>query len=144
METNARLTLDVTFSGSDASPEVCRRQLENLVAFAADRGLLTGELDLVVESFDSSVAAKQTPEGPRVLATFRPQDENCHFIPGAERTFDVTEQIEAMGKEAALAIQDHDYSSDDLYHGQDEFKWNNPFEVEVEDAIRAYFEAKEK
>jgi hypothetical protein len=137
--TTTTLTLNVTYEGDDATAEVCRGQLEELVRFAAARGLLTGDFDMTVEDFDYTTTVKTDPEGPRILATFRPQDENCHYIHGAERTFDVTEQILAMGKEEALAIEDHTESADMLYHGQDEFEWDNPFEVEVEEAIRAYY-----
>jgi len=75
----------------------------------------------------------------RVIARFRPQDENCHYFHGAEREFDVTDQIKKMGREAALAIEDHTESADTLYHDQDEFEHDNPFEVEVAESIRRYY-----
>ena len=115
-------------------------QLEALVDLAVNRGLLTGDLDATVESYDARVTFKGPKgPGPRVMATFRPQDANDQFIAGAERRFDVTDQIVAMGKEKALEIEDHSYSADCLYHGQDHFEWDGPFEVEAEDAIREFY-----
>lgn len=55
MKTKATLTLNVVFDGEHATPEFCKLQLEDLVRFAANRGLLTGELDMVVEDFDYEV-----------------------------------------------------------------------------------------
>lgn len=61
--------------------------------------------------------------------------------------FDVTDQIEAMGREKALALEDSSYESDALREGLNVESlirdWAGPFYVRVEDAVREYFDAKD-
>lgn len=80
-----------------------------------------------------------------VWARFRPQawiNDNAVDIDGGFK-FDVTIQIEKMGREKALEIADHDYSADALWHayvtGRPEKEHDGPFEVEVADAIRKFY-----
>jgi len=61
MRTKATLTLNVLYDGDDASAGVCQTQLEELVRFAANRGLMTGELDMTVEDFDYKVVTGALP-----------------------------------------------------------------------------------
>ena len=61
MRTKATLTLNVIFEGDDASPDTCKDQLEELVRFAAARGLLTGEFSMTVEDFDYKVQPTALP-----------------------------------------------------------------------------------
>lgn len=81
-----------------------------------------------------------------VWARFRPQawiNDNAIDIDGGF-TFDVTIQIEKMGREKALEITDHDNSADDLWHtyvgARPEKEHDGPFEVEVADAIRKFYD----
>jgi len=55
MRTKATLTLNVIFQGEDATASTCKLQLEDLVRFAANRGLLTGDLSMVTDDFDYEV-----------------------------------------------------------------------------------------
>ena len=88
-----------------------------------------------------------TTNEKRVIARFQPQawiNDYATDIDGAYK-FDVTDQILAMGKEKALELEDNQYESDNLWH-----KWvadhpdqdhDGPFYVEVQAAIRSFFEA---
>jgi hypothetical protein len=85
----------------------------------------------------------------RVVALFKPQaDFNgyCIDIDGAY-TFDVTDQIKAMGRKSALEIKDDEYSSDELWHTfvkrNPDKDHNGPFRVIVEEAIENYFKEQE-
>jgi hypothetical protein len=62
MLTKATLTLNVVFNGEDATASICKLQLEELVRFGAAHGLLTGELDMVVEDFDYEVETVDVEE----------------------------------------------------------------------------------
>ena len=61
--------------------------------------------------------------------------------------FDVTDQIEAMGREKALALEDSTYESDVLREGLNVESlirdWSGRFYVRIEDAVREYFDAKD-
>lgn len=81
----------------------------------------------------------------RVIAHFQPQawiNDNAVDIDGAFE-FDVTKMVEQMGREAALEVEDADYSSDDFYHVYCDqhpgVVHDGPFRVTVEESIRAYF-----
>lgn len=82
---------------------------------------------------------------PRIMATFVPEMDRHGYVyplPELAYEFDVTEQVLAMDREEALAIQDGQYSSDDLWNWHpvcEEKDWPGPFTVYAEDAIRAYF-----
>lgn len=54
------LKLTVVYSGGDAHPDICDSQLDELVRFAAGRGLLTGELDMTVEDFEYETTSEIT------------------------------------------------------------------------------------
>ena len=61
--TKATLTLNVVYEGNDADSTVCKGMLEDLVRFAANRGLLTGDFDMTVDTFDYTVTTeKQMPD----------------------------------------------------------------------------------
>lgn len=87
--------------------------------------------------------------GPRILASITPQawsgDNAIEVDPEGETTWDVTEEVTALGRDAALKIADHRDASDHLTRSKnapDWVKaWNGPFYVEVEDSIRAYYDA---
>jgi len=87
----------------------------------------------------------------QVIAHFQPQawiNDYAVDIDGAFE-FDVTKMIQQMGREAALEIEDSDYSSDDLYHVYcDQHPGHpvhdGPFSVTVEASICAYFEGQDK
>ncbi|MBD8089085.1 hypothetical protein IFT48_03755 [Pseudomonas fluorescens] len=87
---------------------------------------------------------------PVCKAQFQPQawqDDDAIDVDPGMTEFDVTDQIEAMGKEKALALEDNQYSSDELRDGKNVEQWirdwDGPFYVRIEDSVREYFEAKE-
>lgn len=53
--TKATLSLSVVYSGSDADTATIRDLLQSMVEHAADRGLLTGDKNLVVEESDFEI-----------------------------------------------------------------------------------------
>lgn len=80
----------------------------------------------------------------RIIANFVPQvwTRDIAFAIDGEVQFDVTDAVLAMGKDAALKIQDDQYESDCLWENSEESKTCNhsgPFFVEVEHAIREYY-----
>lgn len=62
MITKATLVLNVVYDGEDATEPVCKAQLEDLVRFASNRGLLSGDLDMIVEDFDYTVTTEYVGE----------------------------------------------------------------------------------
>ncbi len=86
---------------------------------------------------------------PRILATFRPQawinDYATTVDPEGETTWDVTEEVLALSRDAALAIRDDQDESDEFRFSKNApawvRDWGGPFVVEVEDAIRQYYDA---
>lgn len=84
-----------------------------------------------------------------IIARFHPQAwVNNYAIavdPEGPTEFDVTAEIVAMGREAALAITDDDFKGDNLRFAaaapQWVRNWSGPFYVEVAEAIAAYFGA---
>ncbi len=84
-----------------------------------------------------------------IIATFHPQvwmdDYAIEVDPLGEASFDVTDEVVAMGKESALLIEDDQYSSD-VFRTLDSVPewikdWNGPFYVEVQRSIATYFES---
>lgn len=148
--TKGILTLTCEYAdGTD--PEVVKAILQDLASHAAGFGLMTNDGEVSLESWDIDVKVVEPgaePDGgPRVIAHFQPQawiNDYAVDIDGAYK-FDVTKQIEQMGRKAAEEIEDGNYSSDDLWHVYcDQHPGdhhNGPFRVTVEDSIRAYFEA---
>lgn len=144
-------TLTITCEYAPDTPDVVITDLLRQVArMAAGRGLLTGDGEIELDTWGCDVKiTDDSPSGPRVIAHFQPQawvDDNAIDIDGAYE-FDVTKQIEQMGREAAEKIRDGDYSSDDLWHVHcDQHPGDHhdgPFIVTVEEAIETYFEAKD-
>lgn len=88
------------------------------------------------------------PAGKRIIAKFIPEawvnDWAVRVDPRGPDTFDVTDQIIAMGKEKALALRDDQYETDDLCYvpGAPQWikDWEGPFYVAVAEAIAEYFE----
>ena len=84
----------------------------------------------------------------QVIATFYPEymgPRENYIYPDYdselwETTFDVTEEIIEMGIEEALQIEDNQFSSDALKPEWIDEQHDGPFKIEVEDAIREYFE----
>ncbi len=89
-----------------------------------------------------------TKTGKRIIATFVPQvwvnDYAMEVDPEGEDTWDVTDEILAMPREKALALQDCDYESDALRElpSAPEWvrDWGGPFSVVVEDSIKEFFQ----
>lgn len=114
---------------------------------ADEEDRLMGEIDRVsheIRALENTAADRDTVRG--VWARFRPQayiNDNAIDIDGGFM-FDVTIQIEKMGREKALKITDHDYSADNLWHAyvaaRPEKEHDGPFEIEVTDAIRKFYE----
>lgn len=83
----------------------------------------------------------------RCLATFQPQawiDDNAWDIDGAIE-FDITDQVKALGRAAALAIKDNRDESDELWFKaggaqvQADAGHSGPFSVRCEEAIAAFY-----
>ena len=82
-----------------------------------------------------------------VLATFRPQawlnDQAIGVHPDGPTSFDVTSEVEAMGREQALALKDDSCASDHLKESPAAPAWvrgwSGPFYIEVQEAIAAHF-----
>lgn len=78
----------------------------------------------------------------RIIGKFIPQAwVNGHAVDLDEgrAEFDCTDEVLAMGREKALAVQDNRDSSDDLIPERILKTHNGPFRVEVAEAIQEYF-----
>lgn len=81
------------------------------------------------------------------LALFRPQawiGDQAIDVDGEYR-FDIAAQLDEMGADAALAIEDGTYESDALWRHnpiRETCDWNGPFEVEAAAVIAEYFAEK--
>lgn len=90
--------------------------------------------------------ASEVDAAPRITARFQPEawiDDYAVPVDGAY-DFDVTDQVLALGREKALAIEDASNEADALWQGNpisDERPHAGPFDVYVEDSIRDYFDA---
>jgi hypothetical protein len=147
----ATLTLTIDYEGNPDNALI-KDLLHGVADLAAGNGMFTGDTEHTINSWDAKVdisggEPEEEATGPRVLAHFQPQawvNDYAVEIDGAY-TFDVTKQIEQMGREAALEIEDNEYSSDDLWHVHcDQHPGDHhdgPFRVTVEEAIKTYFEA---
>lgn len=98
---------------------------------------------------DPAPTADAPPAGPRILATITPQQwQNNYAVtvdPEGQTSWDVTDEVVAMGREAALALKDNSDASDDLARSPNAPKWirnwSGPFYVEVADAVTEYYAA---
>ncbi|AXH59627.1 hypothetical protein [Pseudomonas amygdali] len=114
---------------------------------SASQALLNAARDELIQVREHSVA---TVGRPACRAEFYPQmwqgDYAVDADPGVTE-FDVTDQIEALGREKALELEDSSYESDTLREGLNVESWirdwPGPFYVRIEDAVREYFEAKD-
>ncbi len=85
----------------------------------------------------------------QITARFQPQawinDYAINVDPEGETEFDVTQEILAMGREAALGLEDDTWDTDDLRSCESAPQWiqdwSGPFYIEVSEAIREYFDA---
>lgn len=87
------------------------------------------------------------PTGERILAVVQPQYWHNDYAldAGAAITFDITEHVLALTAEERAAIEDNDYTSDELYQVAKAARavpeHSGPFYVHVEESIRDYFDA---
>jgi len=87
----------------------------------------------------------------RITARFHPQvwvnDLAMAVDPQGETEWDVTHEVVAMGREAAIAMRDDDYATDYLRESANApgwvRDWSGPFYVEVSESIRDFFGADE-
>lgn len=83
------------------------------------------------------------------FATFVPQawiGNNAVDVDAeGETSFDITPEIESMGKENALAIKDNSNSSDVFQYAAHAPKWikqwSGPFYIRLSDSVAAHFQA---
>ncbi|MBI6883052.1 hypothetical protein [Pseudomonas putida] len=86
----------------------------------------------------------------KAIATFFPQAWQSNYAvdvdPEGDCSFDITPEVESMGKDNALSIKDNSNSSDVFIYAAHAPKWikdwNGPFYIRVEASISEYFEAK--
>jgi hypothetical protein len=88
---------------------------------------------------------KDSPS-PRIIAHFRPQEwvnDYAIDIDGAY-DFDATDLLLSWPKDRVLALEDHDYQTDDVWRTHvvsSERPHFGPFEVEVVGSVTAFIEA---
>lgn len=113
--------------------------------FAEERALVRQVIDRL-EARQQLAAQQPTAGGPRCIALFTPQvwiGETAMELEGEEVEFDITDQVLAMGSEAALRLQDDDYATDNLWHAHPLsalHAHDGPFRIEARDAIEMFFE----
>lgn len=84
----------------------------------------------------------------RIIARFQPQawlnDHAYNVDPDGETEFDVTDFVVGLGRDVALAIEDDQWSSDELtlHAACPEWAqcWSGPFYIAVEDSINDYYD----
>lgn len=85
----------------------------------------------------------------QIIAKFHPQawinDYAFEVDPEGETTWDVTDEIVAMGEGAAMTLQDDQYNTDNLRFSKNAPKWvqewSGPFYVEVSESIWEFYNA---
>lgn len=111
----------------------------------ATRKTITKVLDespLADARVDPSVQVVEVDQLERVTATATLQvwvRDYAVTLPGDPVTFDVTEKVVSMGRDAALALEDASEGTDQLYVGHDP-QAKGPLFVTVEDAITDFFD----
>lgn len=156
---------DVLMTTPTATPETRYRTLGNNKLFTDHVEGLQAKINVISDQIAASqaqlnaardeliqVRAQSASTVGQLLcrAEFHPQmwqgDYAMDADPGMTK-FDITDQIEAMGQEKALALEDSSYESDVLREGLNVEswirEWSGPFYVRVEEAVREYFEAKD-
>lgn len=134
-------------------PNTWSGQLEALLvgieAGGKARSLARAELRKIAKAADCYL--RQAQPKKQCMATFRAQvwiGDNASDFDENTREFDVADQLESMGQEAALTIEDHTYEADALWLNATDKpdawflcngSWAGPYEVEAESAIREYF-----
>ena len=96
----ATLTLNVTFEGEDADAATCKGQLEDLVRFAAQHGLMTGEFDMTVADFDYRV---ETTDGTPCVTTELARLE-AELAAAGGRGVELAEQIDELRAELGVTL----------------------------------------
>lgn len=153
MSKRATLTITVDYN-ENPDTDTIEDLLHNLARLAAGNGLLSGDGEITIDSWDADVKVLPIPDepvdddsGPRVMAHFQPQadvDDYAMDIDGAYE-FDVTALVEKMGRKKALRIEDGQLSSDELWRdwvaNHPDKDHDGPFRVTVEEAIEEYFAA---
>ena len=97
----------------------------------------------------TAASAEAPPAGPRIHATFTPQQWQSNYAVTVDAEgptdWDVTDEIVAMGREAALALKDNSDASDDLARSPSAPEWirnwSGPYYVEVAQSIEDYYAA---
>jgi hypothetical protein len=87
----------------------------------------------------------------RIIARFHPQAwQNDYAVPTdpeGETEFDVTAEVLALGKDAALELRDDQFNTDALRFAasapQWVQNWTGPFYIEVQSAIAQLFDGEE-
>lgn len=156
---------NVMMTTASATPETRYRPRGNAKVYTNQAEALQAKIDLLndeirirqtmldetLAELDAVQAATlKSPGKLTCLAVFNPQmwqdDDAVDVDPGPTR-FDVTDQIELMGKDKALTLKDNRDNSDRLRDGRNVptwiKNWPGPFNVQIEDAVIEYFEAKE-
>lgn len=83
------------------------------------------------------------------IATFVPQAWSNNYAvevdPEGETSFDITPEVESMGKENALAIKDNTNASDMFQYAAHApawvKQWSGPFYIRLSDSVAAHFQA---
>jgi hypothetical protein len=91
------------------------------------------------------MSAQETPL-PRIIAHFRPQEWVNDYAIDIDRAydFDATDLLLSWPKDRVLALEDHDYQTDDVWSEHEvsrERPHHGPFEVEVVKSVTAFIEA---
>ena len=152
----AKLTITVDYANEHCPDDTTiEALLRDVARLAAGNGMLSGDGEATVESWDCDVTVTDEPDAEEegstkdavrgVWARFRPQayiNDHAVDIDGGYM-FDVTMQIEQMGQDKALKIEDHSYGADALWHAyvaaRPEKEHDGPFEIEVADAIEKFY-----
>lgn len=62
-ELKATLTLNLTYTGADATKAVVKGQLRELMRLASGNGMFTGEFDMTIEEWDYDIETSEITAG---------------------------------------------------------------------------------
>jgi len=138
--------MDLYSEGTQEAFEIVEREIAELDDSYLDKPQAKAHTQILEDDSASSAVEKK-----RITAKFRPQgwvnDDAIDLDPEGPTDFDVTDVVLAMGKDKALKLEDNSCETDVLRELPNAPKWirdwSGPFVVEVEDAIRSYFEVTE-
>jgi hypothetical protein len=139
------LAVELSKIWSDLPIEVCNawENFENSVPDGEFRDRLRAENSEQDETEPVVLAGAR-----RIIATFTPQawtnDQAMEVDCEGPNTWDVTDQVHALGKDAALALRD-DSNETDAFRSAPTAPnwirdWSGPFYIEVADSIGQYFD----